>query len=293
VKSNILVSGGSGFIGHHLIRYLLKRGYNVFNIDIASSIPSEKVDIRDYEKLLKVFNAVKPDVVIHLAALASVPLCEDNVNECFETNVKGTLNMAMLANKHGSKLIFASSASVHGDPKILPTPVSHPVQPVNFYGFTKALGEQIIRYYVPSSHIIFRIFNVYGPECYKSYVIPDIIRKILAGHNPVLLLGTGEESRDFIYIEDVLEAFRIAVEDNVIGTFNLGSGEVYKIKDLALMIRDIMKKTHINFKFDGKPRRGDFKANWADIRDSIPGWKPRYKLETGLRKTIEWYLKNV
>jgi nucleoside-diphosphate-sugar epimerase len=130
MKSNILVTGGSGFIGHHLIRYLLRRGYNVFNVDIASNEPRERIDIRDFEKLSKVFKDVKPDVVVHLAAMASMPLCERNPHECFETNVKGTLNVAMLSNKVGAKLIFASSSAVYGNPSKFPTPVSHSLQPI-------------------------------------------------------------------------------------------------------------------------------------------------------------------
>jgi UDP-glucose 4-epimerase len=286
------VTGGSGFIGHHLIRYLLRRGHNLFNVDIASNDPKERIDIKDFENLSIVFDDVRPDVVVHLAAIASVPLCERNPHECFENNVKGTLNVAMLSNKVGAKLIFASSSAVYGNPSKFPTPVSHPLQPINFYGLTKVLGERIVQYYTPSSHVIFRIFNVYGPECHRSYVIPDIIRKILARHNPVHLLGTGQECRDFIYIDEVLEAFRIAIETNVVGTFNLGSGKIYSIKDIALLIRDIMKKPQVTFVFEGKPRAGDIMLNWADINDAIPGWEPRIDIERGLKITVEWYIRS-
>jgi UDP-glucose 4-epimerase len=292
MKSNILVTGGSGFIGHHLIKYLSRRGHNVYNIDIASNSSQERIDVKDFENLSKVFKDIKPDVVVHLAAIASIPLCEKNSHECFETNVKGTLNVAILSNRIGSKLIFASSSAVYGIPSLLPTPTSHPTRPVNFYGLSKVLGEQIVRYFAPSSHVIFRIFNVYGPECYRSYVIPDIIRKILAGHNPVTLLGTGQESRDFIYIDDVLEAFRIAIETNVVGTFNLGSGNTYKIKDIALMIRDLMGRQLVTFTFEGKPRPGDFMINWADINDAPLNWKPKIHIKNGLKMTVEWYLRN-
>jgi UDP-glucose 4-epimerase len=281
----ILITGGSGFIGHHLVRSLRSEGYDIYNIDLASEDPLERIDIRDLNKLSHKFEEIKPDVVIHLAAVASIPICEEDPSTCFDTNVKGTFNVAYLASKYDAKIIFASSSAVYGKPKVLPTPVSHPYFPVNVYGLTKALGEQIIMYY-GKSYVIFRIFNVYGPECNRSYVIPDIIRKILRGENPVRLLGTGEEARDFIYITDVIEAFKIAIRQDIVGIFNLGSGKTYKIKDIANMIKNIMGK-NVDIVFEGKPRPGDLSINWADISDAIPGWKPRVDLIEGLKETID------
>jgi len=252
MKLKVLVTGGSGFIGHHLIKYLSNRGHQVFNVDIASSKADERVDVREFEGLKEVFELLKPDVVVHLAAIASIPRCEEDVDLCFETNARGTLNVAVMCSKLGCKLVFASSSAVYGEPAKVPTPVTHPLNPVNVYGLTKLLGERIVQYFCPS-HVIFRIFNVYGPECYRSYVIPDIIRKILAGHNPIPLQGTGEV-RDFIYIEDVLEAFRIAIETPITGVFNLGSGKAYRIRDVAEMIIDIMGVPGVGLKFEGKKR---------------------------------------
>jgi len=286
----ILITGGSGFIGHHLVRSLRSEGYDIYNIDLASEDPLERIDIRDLNKLSHKFEEIKPDVVIHLAAVASIPICEEDPSTCFDINVKGTFNVAYLASKYDAKIIFASSSAVYGKPKVLPTPVSHPYFPVNVYGLTKALGEQIIMYY-GKSYVIFRIFNVYGPECNRSYVIPDIIRKILRGENPVRLLGTGEEARDFIYITDVIEAFKIAIRQDTVGIFNLGSEKTYKIKDIANMIKNIMGK-NVDIVFEGKPRPRDLSINWADISDAIPGWKPRVDLIEGLKETIAWYLRN-
>jgi nucleoside-diphosphate-sugar epimerase len=290
VGKRILITGGSGFIGHHLVRSLRSEGYDIYNIDLASEDPLERIDIRDLKKLSHEFEEIKPDVVIHLAAVASIPICEEDPSICFDTNVKGTFNVAYLASKYDAKIIFASSSAVYGKPKVLPTPVSHPYSPVNVYGLTKALGEQIIMYY-GKSYVIFRIFNVYGPECNRSYVIPDVIRKVLRGENPVRLLGTGEEARDFIYITDVIEAFKIAIRQDTVGIFNLGSGKTYKIKDIANMIKNIMGK-NVDIVFEGKPRPRDLSVNWADISDAIPGWKPRVDLIEGLKETIAWYLHN-
>jgi len=278
----ILVNGGSGFIDHHLIRYFSNREYSVFNADIASTNSNERIDIHRFEDLKKVFDTVKPDVIAHLVAIASIPQCEESVEECFETNVKERLNVGRLCYKLGGKPIFASSSDTYGNTTKLSIPVSHPLTPVNFYGLTKALGEQIVRYY-SSSHVIFRIFNAYGSECYRSYVISDIIRKVLSRQNPVHLLGTGEEPGDSIYIDNALEVSRIATETSNVGTLNLGSGKTYKIKDIAQMILEYMNKPSITFVFKSS-RAGDFVINWANIsgNNTITKWSLSIDIKTEL-----------
>jgi UDP-glucose 4-epimerase len=292
---NILITGGSGFIGSHLIKYLRDKGYNVLNVDIASQLSSEKIDIREYNALKKIFEYTKPNVVVHLAAIASVPQCEYETDLCFSTNVIGTLNIAKLSKNFNAKLVFASSAAVYGKPEILPIPVAHPLRPNNFYGLTKLLGEFLVRYYLPDNHVIFRIFNVYGENCKRSYVIPDTIKKIMKKMNPVPMKGTGEEERDFVYVKDACEAFYTAINTNVVGTFNLGTGRKVKIKELARMIAELMGFEDIKFMFEGKKRIGDMDVLHADISNgnSLPGWSPKTGLEEGLKKTIEWYMKNL
>jgi len=281
-RLTILVTGGSGFIGHHLIRYFSNREYSVFNADITSTNPNERIDIHRFENLKKVFDTVKPDVIVHLVTIASVPQCEESIEECFETKVKETLNVARLCYKLGGKFIFASSFDTYGNTTKLSMPVSHPLNPVNFYGLTKALGEQIVRYY-SSSHVIFKIFNAYGSECYRSYVISDIIRKVLSRQNPIPLLGTGEEFGNFIYIDNVLEVSRIATKTSNVETFNLGSGKTYKIKNIAQMILEYMNKPSITFVFEGRRAR-DFVINRANIsgNNTNTKWSPSIDIKTGL-----------
>jgi len=286
----VLITGGEGFIGRNLRIFLERKNLEVYSIDINSS-NDYRVDIRDYNKLEKLFCRVKPDAVIHLAAIASVPQCEIEPRECFDVNVYGTFNVVKLSKEYGAKLVFASSAAVYGIPQIIPIPVTHPLNPINVYGLTKVLGETIVKNIMRENYVIFRIFNAYGEQCNRSYVIPDTIKKILSGLNPIPMKGTGNEERDFVYIEDVCEAFYVALGSNITGVFNLGSGTRIKIKDLVRIIAEIMNKRDLEFLFEGKPRIGDLPILHADVSEGniIPGWKPKTDLRTGLRKTIEWY----
>jgi len=283
----VLVTGSSGFIGLNTCDLLRTKGYEIREVDKANE--SEPIDISNLNRLNTVFSEFEPDVVIHLAALASVPIAEKKPFEAYSTNVIGTLNVVECANKLKAKVIFASSAAVYGDPSTLPTPETSPLIPTNVYGATKVAAENIVSLRA-RKWLIFRLFNVYGPKCYRSYVIPDIIRRIMQGDNPLRALGTGEEKRDFVYVTDVVKAFMLGIEKDENGTFNVGCGKSIRIKDL---IRKMLEITELKtrYVFAGSKRIGDFDCNWADISriNKQLGWKPETKLEEGLRKTIKWY----
>ncbi len=296
----VLVTGGWGFIGRNLVESLTDN--ELYIIDVASPSPKEKIDIRDIHDLEKAFTDFRPEAVIHLAALASVPVCEERSASCFEVNVLGTRNVAYLSAKFNAKLIFVSSAAVYGDPCMLPTPVSCSPAPKNEYGFTKLIGEELVSRYNRSNSIIFRLFNAFGPKCNTSYVIPDILRKLKIlmkrGDRKLMLEGTGREERDFIYIKDVVDAFKKAlslddITDNRLKAppvYNLGSGVKISIKSLAERILEIIgKRDNYMIEFKGERRKGDFDVNWADIsgNNALPGWKPQYDLGRGLKEYIE------
>lgn len=285
----ISVTGSSGFLGLNICESLRTEGYEVCEIDQANE--KEPIDIRNFNALSTVLSKFRPDAVIHLAALASVPIAEENPLEAYSTNVIGTLNVVECSNKLNAKVIFASSAAVYGEPTTLPTPETAPLAPVNVYGATKVAAEKILGLRA-KNWLIFRLFNVYGPKCYRSYVIPDVIGRVIKGQNPLRALGTGEEKRDFIYVGDVIRAFILGIEKDVNGTFNVGSGKSESIKDLIGKILDIAGARN-QCLFAGSKRLGDFRCNWADIskiRKEL-GWEPEFSLEEGLRKTIGWYSK--
>jgi len=287
-EKRVVVTGGTGFIGHHLINVLKKQGYTVLNIDIRDT--TNPIDIRNLSLLSKTIESFKPEIIFHLAAVASVPEAEKNPHEAYTTNVIGTLNVVKIARKLNSKLIFASSSAVYGNPTKIPTSEEHPLAPVNHYGITKLTGEHIIMHEL-SNFVILRLFNVYGPECLRSYVITDTLaRAIVYRHkNVIKMLGTGMEERDFVYIDDVIEAFMKAIEyDDEVKIFNIGSGKSTKISDLVKLIGRIMKK-RFKIVFTGH-RKGDFLINCADIRKAqlYLKWSPKVTLNEGLKKTYNW-----
>ncbi len=283
---DILVTGGSGFIGGHLVETLRARGDTVVNADLAAPEVSERVDITDERALSRVFGQSRPSVVVHLAALASVPECERHPDACFSQNVRGTWLLSRLANEHRTRIVFASTAAVYGSPKELPTPTTEPVRPTSLYGHSKAIGEAIVRGFDPEA-TVFRLFNVYGPRCDRTYVIPDTIRKLREGGASIRMQGTGRESRDFVYVSDVVEAFVRALDERHPGTFNLGRGETVTIQALASKIANLMGRPEAEFSFEG-PRIGDFSINWADTSppNVLPGWVPRVGLSSGLELVL-------
>jgi UDP-glucose 4-epimerase len=285
--NRILITGGSGFIGSYLIQHLRELGYKTLNIDIADT--ERSIDIRHLNQISSVFESFKPEVVFHLAALASVPLCEDNKFLAFNTNVLGTFNVIKCVLRHKSRLIFTSSAAVYGNPIKLPSSENSCILPINCYGRTKLCGEQIAQTFLPNTSTIFRIFNCYGPYFKRSYVVSDVIKKLRSNKKKIKMLGTGDESRDFIYIDDVISAFCLALESKISGVYNLGTGISKKISDVVKIIARVMRKNNVEFVFEGKMRKGDFLSSQADvnkIKNKLSGWEPKISFVKGVEKCL-------
>jgi UDP-glucose 4-epimerase len=296
----ILVTGGAGFIGFHLCKKLLDFTLNPSIYDNLSSGKIENVkdlpkanfvkgDILNLKKLCAV---EKTDLIFHLAAQVVVPYSMENPAEDFETNARGTLNVLEKARKDDARLVFASSAAVYGNPAKLPTPEDYGFDPFSCYGLSKVVGEEYCGMYVKQYGLditILRLANVYGSRCHG--VISDFLDKISRNPTKLEIIGTGLQSRDFVHVSDVVDAFLLsAARENAIGqTFNIGFGKTTKIIDLAKIILEIlnlsdktvMTTTNVSWK-------GDIDTIWFDISKAQKElkWYPRVSLEDNLREMI-------
>jgi UDP-glucose 4-epimerase len=297
---NILVTGGAGFIGFHLCRKLSEFTSNLTIYDNLSSGKMEnvkqlpkahfvKADILNPKKLRA---QEKAGVIYHLAAQVVVPYSMENPVEDFETNARGTLNVLEKARKDDARLVFASSAAVYGNTAKLPTPETYGYNPASCYGLSKVVGEQYCNMYSQQYGLditILRFANVYGPRCHG--VIPDFLDKLSKNPEKLEIIGTGQQSRDFVHVSDVVEALTLAAtsEDALGKTYNIGFGKTTKIIDLAktiLKILGLSNKTVITT--TNVPWQGDIKTIWFDIRKIKKElkWAPKISLEDTLKEMI-------
>jgi UDP-N-acetylglucosamine/UDP-N-acetyl-alpha-D-glucosaminouronate 4-epimerase len=304
--AKVLVTGGAGFIGSNLVRALLERGDDVRVLDNFSTGSRANLDgidieivegeLRSYER---VHNAVRgTEVVYHLGALGSVPRSVQDPLTSSAVNVEGTLNVLLAARDEGvRRVVFSSSTSVYGTSRTLPTPETEPPDPISPYGVAKLAAERYCtafsRVYESFETVVLRYFNVFGPRQspFSQYaaVIPLFIEAIARGE-PVTVHGDGEQSRDFTYVANVVDA-TVSASDapNVSGRpFNVAGGAPATVNELADAIGRILGKPVD--KRSAEPRAGDIRASWADLSAAreLLGYEPSVGLEDGLRRTIEF-----
>jgi nucleoside-diphosphate-sugar epimerase len=303
-----LVTGGAGFIGSHIAEELVAKGFFVRIVDnfltgkeeniapFLDAIELVRGDIRDLELCRE---AVKDmDYVLHQAALPSVPRSVEDPSLTNAINIEGTLNI-LVASKDASvrKVVFASSSSVYGDDEHLPKKESLMGNPLSPYAVTKLAGEKYCQifseiYGLPT--VCLRYFNVFGPrqDPFSQYaaVIPNFITRLLSDKAPIIH-GDGDQSRDFTYIANVVEAnFQAALASDVSGqVFNLGNGVRTTVNDLAKTLTELMNKDIEPVHEEERP--GDVKHSFADITkaEAALDYTPRVSLKDGLLRTIEWF----
>ena len=302
-NKRVVITGGAGFIGSNLA-YELATDNTVIIIDdlstgrvenIAGLIDEENVtfiqaSILDLHLLVGLFNGI--DFVFHQAAISSIPRSIEEPLSTNEVNITGTLNVLIAARDNKvKKVVFASSVSVCGDTPTLPKKEDMTPKPQSPYALTKLVGEYYSHvfyqiYKLPT--ICLRYFNVYGPRqdpnSQYAAVIPRFISRVLQDKPPVIY-GDGNQTRDFTFIQDAIQANIIAAESNTTGVFNVGTGCNTTINALAEAIAKIIGRDLQPIYQE--PRPGDIRHSLAEIsRARAIGYEPRYSLEDGLRETI-------
>jgi UDP-glucose 4-epimerase len=300
-----LVTGGAGFIGSNLVRQLVERGDDVRVLDNFSTgnranlegldVEIVEGELRSYER---VHNAVRgTEVVFHLGALGSVPRSVQDPLTSSAVNVEGTLNVMLAARDEGvRRVVYSSSSSVYGSKRELPVNESLAADPISPYGVAKLAAERYCvsfsRVYESFETVVLRYFNVFGPRqsprSQYAAMVPLFITAIAAGE-PVTVFGDGEQSRDFTYVANVVDATLLAADaDGANGRiFNVAAGSPASVNAVAETIGRILGKP-VERRF-APPRPGDIRDSWADVTAAreILGYQPTVDLEEGLRRTIE------
>lgn len=305
-KKKVIVTGGAGFIGSNLAEELAQRGYQVVIIDdlstgnlgnIQAVLPAGQINfiegsITDLPLMQEIFSGA--DYVFHQAALPSVPRSIEDPETTHSVNITGTLNVLIAARDNAvKKLVYASSSSVYGDTPTLPKTEDMLPNPLSPYAVSKLTGEyycQVFTRIYGLKTVCLRYFNVYGPrqdpKSAYAAVIPLFINAALAGGSPVIF-GDGEQTRDFTFVRDVVEANIQAAESEVTGVFNLGNSQSVTINQLTNLIIELTGKNNIKPVYQ-EPRPGDILHSLADTTKAKAfGYNPGYKLEQGLKETIK------
>lgn len=303
----VLVTGGAGFIGSHLVDRLIHEGCSVSIIDNLSTGSLDNVnknakfyemDIRDSE-ISKVFEAERPEYVFHHAAQRDVKKSlEDPVSDS-DVNIIGTVNILENCRRYDVyKHIYPSSAAVYGMPEYLPLDELHSINPISYYGISKYTPEQYIKVYSDlygMKYTIFRYANVYGirqdPKG-EGGVVAIFMERLMKGKIPVIY-GDGEQTRDFIYVDDIVEANIKALCYGDNETLNISTNIPVSINELYSLIKDMLEIEH-DAEHAGE-RAGDIRYSCLDNSKAMKllDWKPKYSIKEGLRKTIDYYAKSI
>jgi len=299
---NYLVTGGGGFIGTNLVKELLKQGHQVRVIDRdpknASFVGSAYSDIRDKGAVHAMCRGV--DVIVHLAAETGVQPSIDNPRKDMSVNIEGTLNLLEAAREcNVSRFIFASSGTVLGNasPPFNESMMTRPTSP---YGASKLAGEAYCSAYYHSyglETVVLRFSNIYGPYAWhKSNLFVEFIKAALK-EKPLHIYGNGRQTRDFLYVKDLVEAIILASTAPGIGgqVFQIASGEETSVLYLLEMMKDISLEQiaqEVEYTFE-LPRPGEVKRSFADnsYAKLMLKWGPRYDLVSGMTETFKWYLR--
>lgn len=306
----VMVTGGAGFIGSNLTRYLLKEGAKVVVYDNFSS-----GDMANLEEIKNEIKVIKGDIldsniesllsnegiecVFHLAAEPYIPHCYERPKSFFDVNATGTLNLILACKKADvERILQYSSSEVYGTAQRVPMDENHPLCPQSTYAVSKLAADRLCQtlYYEQNLPvIILREFNVFGPRETQPYIIPELISQLSVTNK--LTLGNIKARRDFLYVDDAVRgAISLMKSDKAVGqVVNLGSGKDYSIEEIAKIIGRILSNSDIKVTVEkNRLRPWDVErllCNYGKMTE-LTGWKPEIGFEEGLKKLINWYQKN-
>lgn len=299
----ILVTGGAGFIGSHIVDRLVTEEHDVVVVDNLSA--GSRANVNTGCKFIQadvtaptlegIFDRERPEIVFHHAAQIDVQKSVAESLSDARNNILGTLNLLNCCIRYGAKkIIYASSAAVYGTPGYLPIDEKHPVCPVSNYGISKHTPEHYLKVYrelhgLP--YTVLRYANVYGPRQGtkgEGGVICIFANRLLAGQPPVIF-GDGSQTRDFVYVDDVVSANLRALDRGAGEILNIGSGVQVSVNELYERFKQVTAMP-IDAVYAG-PRPGDIVHSVFDVSraSEVLGWRPQWVLDDGLRKTIEYY----
>lgn len=315
-KKSVLVTGAGGFIGSHLTEHIVELGANVkafvrYNSrndwGLLGLLPADKIDkieviMGDLKDVDAIRHAAKDvDIVFHLGSLIAIPYSYIHPRETIETNILGALNVLAAVKENSiEKLVHTSTSEVYGTAKYVPIDENHPLQGQSPYSASKIGADKIMESFFRSFDLpvaILRPFNTYGPRQSARAVIPTIITQILTKEE--IFLGSLHPTRDYTYVNDVVEGFiKVAESPRSVGeVINIGSNFEISIGDLTNEIISLVGK-NIEIVTDSarvRPKDSEVERLWCDNTKAkrLLGWKPTTSLDEGLKKTIEWISDNI
>ncbi|HEY1266500.1 MAG TPA: NAD-dependent epimerase/dehydratase family protein [Candidatus Binatia bacterium] len=312
---NILVTGGAGFIGSHLVDRLVTQDNRVVAFDNEATGRRENVppavlyfrgDVANLDDIERPFRS-NLDAVCHIAGQVSISRSFSDPSVDLRTNVQGTINVLEMCVKYRvPRLLYASSMTVYSSRAALPTPEDAPCEPISYYGITKYAAERYVRTTAERTDLThdfhvtcFRMYSVYGPRQaldnpYQG-VLGIFLGNLLRGE-PITIFGDGEQSRDFIYVDDIVDGWVGALTERATygGIFNLGSGRRLTINQLADFALSAFQHTRSDYPVIYAPARsGDQREVQADVARAYAafGWQPKVPFDAGLAETVRWALR--